>query len=133
MLPTVPDPATVGCDQDSARGADRAGTGPGISVGLQLAAAAGVCGSGDGDGQDMNFPAQFASAAKPTTEKTCVRWNPKTRRYELVVNGHVLHSISKLRMSMRSERMKFRAMVAATASAVSRVKRADAEEEGSHG
>lgn len=50
--------------------------------------------------------------------KTCVRWNPEKRRYELVVGGVVLSSISRLRMSIRAEREKFRAQVAATAQVV---------------
>jgi len=50
--------------------------------------------------------------------KTCVRWNPKRKLYELVVGGVMLASISRLRMSIRAEREKFRAQVAATAQVV---------------
>jgi hypothetical protein len=52
-----------------------------------------------------------------------VRWNPKLKRYELVVGGVVLASISRLRMSIRSEKAKFRAQVAATLDVVKRVRK----------
>jgi hypothetical protein len=58
-----------------------------------------------------------------SSARECVRWNPKTKRYELVVGGVVLSSISRVGMSIRSERMKFRAQVAATADVVKRVRK----------
>jgi hypothetical protein len=58
--------------------------------------------------------------------KTCVRWNPKLKRYELVVGGVVLASISRLRMSIRAEAAKFRAQVVATYEVVTRKQRANA-------
>jgi hypothetical protein len=60
-------------------------------------------------------------AALPKTDsqaKTCVRWNPRAKRYELVVGGTVLASISRVGMSIRSEKAKFRAQVAVTAQVV---------------
>jgi hypothetical protein len=66
----------------------------------------------------------FAALPKTNPDaKTCVRWNPRLRVYELVVGGAVLASISKLRMSIRSEAAKFRAQVVATHDVVKRVKR----------
>lgn len=52
--------------------------------------------------------------------KTCVRWNPQNKRYELVVGGVVLARISRVGMSIRSEKAKFRAMVVATNEVVRR-------------
>lgn len=58
---------------------------------------------------------EFAALPKiQSNAKTCVRWNPRAKQYELVVGGTVLSSISRLRMSIRSEAAKFRAQVAFT-------------------
>ncbi len=56
----------------------------------------------------------------PRTEqaKACVRWNPKSRLYELVVGGAVLSSISRLRMSIPREQAKFRAQASMTLAAI---------------
>lgn len=63
----------------------------------------------------------FADLPKTNSDaRTCVRWNPRKKVYELVVGGVVLSSISRLRMSIRSEAAKFRAQVVATADVVKR-------------
>jgi hypothetical protein len=58
--------------------------------------------------------------------KAVVRWNPTVKRYQLVVGSRVLAEISRLGMSLRSERAKFRASAVAV-NEVIRLKRPNAE------
>jgi hypothetical protein len=71
----------------------------------------------------VNSAASFAELPKIGPEsRTCVRWNPEKKRYELVVGGVVLAHISRLGMTLRSEKQRFRAACAAVQNVVARHK-----------
>lgn len=56
----------------------------------------------------MSFGAGFAALPKTSPDaKTCVRWNPKRSRYELVAGGVVVAHASRLKMSIPRARAQF--------------------------